>query len=466
AGQCAATATLDIATDNQIPSTFAAIGPLCLNAAAPALPATSIEGFTGAWSPATISTSALGTITYTFTPAAGQCAATATLMIVISGPVITDIPTTNSTDGLANGQALVISMGDTPPLTYSLNGTAWQTSNVFNNLLAGTYTAWVQNANGCQTSRQFTILNTVTGKVEVIAESVLSCISVQFQIPVTAKAFTNISSFTIQLAFDPSALEFQGLSQTNSLLNPSLTPTVISPGILQITFTSSGSVTLPSGDRLFNLNFYGLSSGNTALTWNSLQCVIYSASGEIPAIYTQGSVEIRPAPHPQISDQDTLCSDQAIVLNAGQGFASYRWQDGSTEPNLTANTEGHYWVVVTDNNGCQGIDSVMLSPCENPRSYELQIFMPNAFSPNNDGTNDEFLAIYDREVSISFSMMVFNKWGEQIFSSNDITKGWDGTFKGVPCQPDLYTWIVSFMAPSPYYFKQTSPMLGTVMLLK
>ena len=68
-GQCATTATLDITIDAQITPVFTAIGPLCVNAAAPVLPPISNNGITGTWSPATISTSATGTTTYTFTPA-------------------------------------------------------------------------------------------------------------------------------------------------------------------------------------------------------------------------------------------------------------------------------------------------------------------------------------------------------------------------------------------------------------
>ena len=68
----------------RVTPTFAQIGPLCQNATAPALPTSSNNGITGTWSPATINTATVGTTTYTFTPAAGQCGTTATMSIVIS----------------------------------------------------------------------------------------------------------------------------------------------------------------------------------------------------------------------------------------------------------------------------------------------------------------------------------------------------------------------------------------------
>ena len=94
AGQCATTTTIDVTVTPNVTPTFNPFGSLCLNSVAPALPLTSNNGITGTWSPATINTSVVGTTTYTFTPAAGQCATTATLNITIDvqiTPVFTAI---------------------------------------------------------------------------------------------------------------------------------------------------------------------------------------------------------------------------------------------------------------------------------------------------------------------------------------------------------------------------------------
>jgi hypothetical protein len=77
-GQCAAIGTLNVTLNPQITATFNPIS-LCVGGVAPALPATSLEGFTGTWSPATIDNTQ--TVTYTFTPTAGQCASAGTLTI-------------------------------------------------------------------------------------------------------------------------------------------------------------------------------------------------------------------------------------------------------------------------------------------------------------------------------------------------------------------------------------------------
>ena len=463
---------------------------------------------------------------------------------VFENPEITGIQTYNSTNGLANGYAIINSGSNAFKFEYSLNGVDWQTSNVFTKLPASTYTAWIRNTNGCVMSQQFSILNSVVGVVEIKAGDAAGCVTVPIEIPIKANNFTDISGFDIQVAFDPALMDFNSISQMNALLNSgTLSFTMESAGVLKIKFVSSNPFTLQSDGHLFDLNFGGLSAGHTELKWDLLNCLILSSSkSEMPTIYTNGAVDIRPIPqiytaggdgyceganlklnagsltdrsltynwtspngitlsgaewnigyavqsaageyqvtaydgptcattkklivqvYPKpivsISDHDSICSEVEVNLNAGPGFASYKWQDGSTEPQLLATSEGIYWVVVTDNNGCQANDSVLLHQCE------LLLWMPNVFTPNGDGLNDVFGPRYRSDVDITFQMLIFNKWGEQMFSTNDINKGWDGTYKGVLCTEDLYTWTITFSAPTNYKFLQKSPQSGNVMLLK
>ena len=127
AGQCAAATTLDITITAQITPIFAAIGPLCQNRAAPALPSSSTDSpaIAGTWNPGIISTTTAGTTTYTFTPAGGGCALAATMDIVV-------LPVTTSTT--------VVTVCSTM-LPYSWNGQTLSTS--------GTYQAVLVGLNGC-----------------------------------------------------------------------------------------------------------------------------------------------------------------------------------------------------------------------------------------------------------------------------------------------------------------------------
>jgi hypothetical protein len=132
--QCATTATLSIEVTPEVTPTFDAIGPLCENSTAPALPATSIEGITGTWSPATVSTTTTGITTYTFTPDdPAQCAIPTTLDIDVTpevtplfdaiGPLCENstaptLPTT-STNGITGTWDAAISTTTTGITTYT-----------------------------------------------------------------------------------------------------------------------------------------------------------------------------------------------------------------------------------------------------------------------------------------------------------------------------------------------------------
>ena len=89
-----------------------------------------------------------------------------------------------------------------------------------------------------------------------------------------------------------------------------------------------------------------------------------------------------------------------------------------------------------------------------------QIFYPNAFTPNHDLVNDEFLikGVFLEQYSIS----IFSRWGKKIFESNDIGQGWDGTYKGIPVPEGVYVFRVNGIGYNGDLFKKT----GTVTLIR
>lgn len=67
--------------------------------------------------------------------------------------------------------------------------------------------------------------------------------------------------------------------------------------------------------------------------------------------------------------------------------------------------------------------------------------VPTGFSPNGDGSND---ILYVRGAAIeTLSFKVYNRWGEMVFETDDITTGWDGTFKGKPQEVETYAWVLN-----------------------
>ena len=90
---------------------------------------------------------------------------------------------------------------------------------------------------------------------------------------------------------------------------------------------------------------------------------------------------------------------------------------------------------------CFKTDSVFIEmvdvKCEPP-----YIFVPNAFTPNNDGKNDN-LYVRGRELN-NIYFAIFNRWGEKVFESNRLDYGWDGTFKGELVKPDVFDYYLEY----------------------
>ena len=129
-GQCATSTTIDITIDAPVLPTFTVIANVCQNDVAPILPTTSLNSYTGVWSPV-VSTSVVGTVTYTFTPTSGQCATIATLDVTVDAPVL---PTFTAISSVCqNASAPVLS-------TTSLNGYAGTWSPAVSTATIGTTT--------------------------------------------------------------------------------------------------------------------------------------------------------------------------------------------------------------------------------------------------------------------------------------------------------------------------------------
>ncbi|MES2567412.1 MAG: CotH kinase family protein [Bacteroidota bacterium] len=73
-----------------------------------------------------------------------------------------------------------------------------------------------------------------------------------------------------------------------------------------------------------------------------------------------------------------------------------------------------------------------------------EVVFPTAFTPNGDGRNDILEPLGIRNVK-SMTIEIWNRWGEQVFSSSDAAKGWDGNYKGTPAQTGVYAYLVKYM---------------------
>jgi gliding motility-associated-like protein len=186
--------------------------------------------------------------------------------------------------------------------------------------------------------------------------------------------------------------------------------------------------------------------------------------------YSEDSVEItiHPTPVPAFAGQDTITTEEPVEIDAGDGFTSYLWNTGETSQLITAEVEDWYSVMIESLYGCAGEDSVYVQfvtapppppPPEEPPGE--QILLPNAFTPDGDGLNDVFKAIGRPDKLTSFSMKIFNRWGQMVFETKDITLGWDGTYQGKPAPAGTYVFRVEYSISSRSF--DTS---GTVVLIR
>jgi gliding motility-associated-like protein len=146
-----------------------------------------------------------------------------------------------------------------------------------------------------------------------------------------------------------------------------------------------------------------------------------------------------PRPSGFLGSDITKCSKKEVTLRPTSKFNAYTWSNGDKKESITVSTGGQYWLTVTDDNGCIGKDSIRVidSTCY---SY---LYMPNAFSPNYDMHNDIFKPTFSGEIA-HYHLSIYNRFGQQIFSTNDPLTGWDGTLKGYQQPIDTYVWICTY----------------------
>jgi gliding motility-associated-like protein len=132
----------------------------------------------------------------------------------------------------------------------------------------------------------------------------------------------------------------------------------------------------------------------------------------------------------------------AFASGGNPGFYTYEWTN--TNPIQTAQTaiglaSGAYNVVVTDANNCITASQIQLE-----QELCCQLFMPDAFTPNGDLRNDVYKIIERGGGVILGEFRIYNRYGQVVFSTSDINKGWDGTFKGKDQNSDTYFYILQY----------------------
>ncbi|HOZ87976.1 MAG TPA: gliding motility-associated C-terminal domain-containing protein [Bacteroidia bacterium] len=139
------------------------------------------------------------------------------------------------------------------------------------------------------------------------------------------------------------------------------------------------------------------------------------------------------------SSEVTFCLNEENKTLSVKGNAGGRilWSTGATSPSITATREGVYWVR-TENREC-GIqtDSVRVKL----KACECEMLIPNSFTPNEDNRNDYFFPVVQCEY-VNYSLTISDRWGNTVFTTNNVNAKWDGRFKGNLCPEDIYVYHI------------------------
>jgi gliding motility-associated-like protein len=158
-------------------------------------------------------------------------------------------------------------------------------------------------------------------------------------------------------------------------------------------------------------------------------------------IQTQLSITLLPVV--DLGKDTSIMYGKTLTLDAsGTPNATYLWQDGSTSSTYLVSDSGIYSVTVSNLCGFKK-DSIKVTIYFPPEDLECFVMAPNAFTPNGDELNDVFRPVLQCPAE-SYSLKIFNRWGQMIFETDEPSEGWDGTDNGKFVEHGTYAWTIYY----------------------
>lgn len=436
--------------ENRITPSFSPINPICAGTFLAELPTQSLNGVNGSWLPPINNNE---TTTYTFTPNSNQCAAKATMEIIVN-PIVT--PTFNSVKPICANEFLA------PLPTLSKNGITGSWFPELNNTATTTY-AFTPNPGQCALSENLTIV-VVTGEVIVpIIGDDSVCIGDTLQLSSAEPNGVWTSSNTNVATID-----------SNGLVTP------INPGTSRIIYTTASicnatfidiTVYLPPNPLLSNrficvdtetdayistVNMQcGVPNENHTFKW-TLNGLPLTTTSNLHVATEEGLYQVL------VTNNITNCSASAsanvmkssiaqaeisvsadfgvnqiitIEVTGGSGDYAYQLDDNSPQDNnqFTVTQGGEYSITVVDKNGC-----------ENSVLSIFALNYPRFFTPNSDGYNDTW-SIKGLSQQLEAQIQIFDRFGKLVKSIKPyLSEVWDGTLNGAMLPADDYWFTLNY----------------------
>ncbi|WP_159469256.1 gliding motility-associated C-terminal domain-containing protein [Dyadobacter sp. 3J3] len=288
-----------------------------------------------------------------------------------------------------NATLTVNPIGGISPFQYSIDSVNFQASNIFN-VTAKDYKVFVKDYNGCINDTLVKVKLNGTILLKTFSDTTI-CIGEQIQLLTTA----NVTNYS----WSPAV----GLDNASSL-EPFASPTQTTSYIITATDKNC----------------------------SSKDTVIVSVIPEIQVLVTPDAEITANKPFPLTSSSPQL---------AGVSGVNYTWSppyalSNPTIPNPVAklNTSQVYTVTLTTLQGCTGTGKVTLTVI--PPAF---ITLPDIFTPDGDGKNDVLIPIASSIASLTY-LRIYDRWGEVIYFSKQLTDGWDGKVKGTKSDGGVYVW--------------------------
>ena len=153
------------------------------------------------------------------------------------------------------------------------------------------------------------------------------------------------------------------------------------------------------------------------------------------------SVTITLAPVPEVTliPDSVICAGDIIELSLDQSYDQMLWSTGEIGQIITVTDSGLYWVLVTNEFGCEDSDTTLI------QAVTCQVFVSNIITPNNDGHNDFFKL--EAEGLVEVNVKIFSRFGRLIHQWNVVGGSWDGTIQnnGFNAQAGTYYYVASYM---------------------
>jgi len=249
---------------------------------------------------------------------------------------------------------------------------------------------------------------------------------------------TTASITVTQGTYNVTATDANGCTGTASaVVTESSSLSVNITGVLTYCAGANTTITATGGTG------YVWSNGSTTASITVTQGTYSVTATDATCSGTSSAVVSQIATTPvNLGNAVSTCQDSLVVIDAGTGYTSYVWSSGENTQTITPQTSGAYSVTVVDANSCNVSGSVNVS--FNSCTEETNVlYIPTAFSPNGDGANDLF-RVKTSSALKRYNIKIYNRWGEQVFESADITESWDGVYQGRTQPLSSYVWYLEY----------------------